>query len=312
MSDNTARRCLSVVVPCFNERATVLDGRRQGPRLAVGGRGRPRRRRLHGRHARGARRRSTTRGCGPAARSATPARAPRCARASPRPPPTTSSSRTPTWSTTRPSTPTLLEPLEAGDADVVFGSRFLSGRPHRVLYFWHSLGNRVLTLLSNMFTDLNLTDMETCYKAFRREVLQGLDARGGPLRHRAGDHGQGRPGAVADLRGRRRLRRAHVRRGQEDRVARRLARASCASCATPPSANACAGAARGRRSARRLSIASSRGRAAPHRVTSSIDSTTIRPDIFDRPYRRSVNTIGVSITRQPWRTSRRTSSVRKA
>ena len=69
---------------------------------------------------------------------------------------------------------TMLEPLEAGLADVVFGSRFLSGRPHRVLYFWHSVGNRTLTLLSNMFTDLNLTDMETCYKAFRREVLEHL------------------------------------------------------------------------------------------------------------------------------------------
>jgi glycosyltransferase involved in cell wall biosynthesis len=68
----------------------------------------------------------------------------------------------------------MLEPLESGLADVVFGSRFLSGRPHRVLYFWHSLGNRALTLLSNMFTDLNLTDMETCYKAFRREVLEHL------------------------------------------------------------------------------------------------------------------------------------------
>ena len=69
---------------------------------------------------------------------------------------------------------TMLEPLEAGNADVVFGSRFLSGRPHRVLYYWHSLGNRTLTLLSNMFTDLNLTDMETCYKAFRREVLDTI------------------------------------------------------------------------------------------------------------------------------------------
>ncbi len=68
----------------------------------------------------------------------------------------------------------LLSPLEEGRADVVFGSRFLSGRPHRVLYFWHSAGNRLLTLLSNMFTDLNLTDMETCYKAFRREVIQGI------------------------------------------------------------------------------------------------------------------------------------------
>ena len=69
---------------------------------------------------------------------------------------------------------TMLEPLEAGLADVVFGSRFLSGRPHRVLYFWHSLGNRLLTLLSNMFTNLNLTDMETCFKAFRREVLDTI------------------------------------------------------------------------------------------------------------------------------------------
>ncbi len=69
----------------------------------------------------------------------------------------------------------MLQPLLAGDADVVFGSRFQSGRPRRVLYFWHSVGNRLLTLLSNMFTDLNLTDMETCFKAFRREVVQGLD-----------------------------------------------------------------------------------------------------------------------------------------
>jgi glycosyltransferase involved in cell wall biosynthesis len=68
----------------------------------------------------------------------------------------------------------VLEPLERGVADVVFGSRFVTGRPHRVLYFWHSLGNRTLTLLSNMFTDLNLTDMETCYKCFRREVLDSF------------------------------------------------------------------------------------------------------------------------------------------
>ncbi|HVM10432.1 MAG TPA: glycosyltransferase family 2 protein [Acidimicrobiales bacterium] len=68
----------------------------------------------------------------------------------------------------------LLEPLLDGRADVVFGSRFLAGRPHRVLYFWHSVGNKLLTLLSNMFTDLNLTDMETCYKVFRREVLDSF------------------------------------------------------------------------------------------------------------------------------------------
>ena len=73
--------------------------------------------------------------------------------------------------------PDLLGPLLTGDADVVYGSRFVSGRPHRVLYFWHSLGNRFLTLLSNAFTDLNLTDMETCYKAFRREVIQSIELR---------------------------------------------------------------------------------------------------------------------------------------
>ena len=65
----------------------------------------------------------------------------------------------------------VLAPILEGDADVVYGSRFLSGRPHRVLYYWHSVGNRLLTIASNMFTNLNLTDMETCYKAFRREVL---------------------------------------------------------------------------------------------------------------------------------------------
>jgi len=68
----------------------------------------------------------------------------------------------------------LLEPLEAGQADVVYGSRFLGGGPHRVLYFWHSVGNSILTLLSNMLTNLNMTDMETCYKAFRREVIQAI------------------------------------------------------------------------------------------------------------------------------------------
>ena len=69
----------------------------------------------------------------------------------------------------------LLGPLLDGHADVVFGSRFLGGGPHRVLYFWHTVGNRFLTTVSNAFTDLNLTDMETCYKAFRREVLDSLE-----------------------------------------------------------------------------------------------------------------------------------------
>jgi glycosyltransferase involved in cell wall biosynthesis len=71
----------------------------------------------------------------------------------------------------------LVKPLMEGIADVVIGSRFVSTVPHRVLYFWHSLGNRFLTLLSNMLTDLNITDMETCYKLFRREVIQNIELK---------------------------------------------------------------------------------------------------------------------------------------
>lgn len=70
--------------------------------------------------------------------------------------------------------PKLIKPIADGDADVVFGSRFIGAEPHRVLYFWHMVGNRFLTLLSNMFTNLNLTDMETCYKLFRREIIQKI------------------------------------------------------------------------------------------------------------------------------------------
>lgn len=70
--------------------------------------------------------------------------------------------------------PKLLEPILDGHADVVYGSRFIGGGPHRVVYFWHSVGNRFLTLLSNMMTDINLTDMEVCYKVFRREVLASI------------------------------------------------------------------------------------------------------------------------------------------
>lgn len=68
----------------------------------------------------------------------------------------------------------LLAPLLSGKADVVFGSRFAGGESHRVLYFWHSMGNKFLTLLSNMFTNLNLTDMETCYKMFKRHLIQNI------------------------------------------------------------------------------------------------------------------------------------------
>ena len=70
--------------------------------------------------------------------------------------------------------PLVIQPIIDGKADVVFGSRFQSGRPHRVVYFWHRIGNGFLTLLSNIFTDLNLTDMETCYKAFKRHVIQSV------------------------------------------------------------------------------------------------------------------------------------------
>jgi len=70
--------------------------------------------------------------------------------------------------------PIVVEPIFEGKADVVYGSRFQGGRPHRVLYYWHSVGNRMLTLLSNMLTDLNLTDMETCYKAFRGDIIRSM------------------------------------------------------------------------------------------------------------------------------------------
>ncbi len=71
----------------------------------------------------------------------------------------------------------LLKPVLKGFADVVFGSRFMGGNPHRILFFWHSIGNYWLTVFSNMTTDLNLTDMETCYKLFRRDIIQGLDLK---------------------------------------------------------------------------------------------------------------------------------------
>ena len=71
--------------------------------------------------------------------------------------------------------PPMLKLIEEGKADVVYGSRFMGGNPHRVLYFWHYVGNKLLTLLSNMLTNLNLTDMETCYKMFRREIIQSIE-----------------------------------------------------------------------------------------------------------------------------------------
>jgi len=70
--------------------------------------------------------------------------------------------------------PLMLEPIIQGKADVVFGSRFMGGKAHRAVYYWHSLGNWLLTTMSNMFTNINLTDMETCYKAFKREIIQAI------------------------------------------------------------------------------------------------------------------------------------------
>ena len=75
--------------------------------------------------------------------------------------------------------PKLMGPIVDGKADVVFGSRFMGGEPHRVCYFWHMIGNKFLTLVSNMMTNLNLTDMETCYKVFRRDVLQKIQIEEG-------------------------------------------------------------------------------------------------------------------------------------
>lgn len=71
----------------------------------------------------------------------------------------------------------MLKPILNGMGDVVYGSRFIGSNPHRILFFWHSLGNKVLTTLSNMFTNLNLTDMETCYKLFRADIIKGIDLK---------------------------------------------------------------------------------------------------------------------------------------
>ncbi|NQU52272.1 MAG: glycosyltransferase family 2 protein [Bacteroidetes bacterium] len=71
----------------------------------------------------------------------------------------------------------LLKPIAEGNADVVYGSRFMGGNPHRILFFWHSLGNKFLTMVSNMFTNMNLSDMETCYKLFKSDIIKNLDLR---------------------------------------------------------------------------------------------------------------------------------------
>jgi glycosyltransferase involved in cell wall biosynthesis len=114
--------------------------------------------------------------------------------------------------------PRLLQPILDNKADVVFGSRFFGGECHRVLYFWHYVGNRFLTLLSNASTNLNLTDMETCYKVFRREIIQALELR----EDRFGFEPE-ITAKVPDLRSGHFLRRADLRGRQEDWLARRRA-----------------------------------------------------------------------------------------
>ena len=132
----------------------------------------------------------------------TRARARRCGAACANRPATWSSSRTPTSNTIPREYTQLIRPILDGEADVVYGSRFLgSPRGHRVLYFWHSVGNRLLTTLSNMFSDLNLTDMETCYKVMVRKRRGPSRSAITRLRHRAGDHAEGRGDARARLRG---------------------------------------------------------------------------------------------------------------
>ena len=101
--------------------------------------------------------------------------------------------------------PRLLYPMIAHGADVVYGSRFLGGEMRRVAYFWHSVANQILTLLSNMLTNFNLTDMETGYKAFRREVIQSVQFTEDRIRLRAGDHRKARAQGLQVLRGQHRL-----------------------------------------------------------------------------------------------------------
>ena len=113
--------------------------------------------------------------------------------------------------------PALLAPILDGRADVVYGSRFLGG-PHRVLFYWHSVGNKFLTRLCNMVSNLNLTDMETCYKVFRSEHPEEDRPQVPAVRVRARGHHQDLPAQVPDLRGPHLLRRPRLLRGQEDRL----------------------------------------------------------------------------------------------
>ena len=116
----------------------------------------------------------------------------------------------------------LIAPIERGVADVVYGSRLTGGAPQRAYLFWHLIGNRFLSLLTGVLFNTTLSDMETGYKAFRADVLRSLRLSAGRLRDRARDHRRGLPPQAARLRDADRVLRAHVRRGQEHHVARRL------------------------------------------------------------------------------------------
>jgi glycosyltransferase involved in cell wall biosynthesis len=116
--------------------------------------------------------------------------------------------------------PKLLKPILEGKADVVYGSRFVGGDSHRVLYFWHYLGNRLLTLMSNAFTNLNLTDMETCYKVFRREIIQSIRIEENRFGFSRG-HREGRGSTAASTKSASHF--AEPTQGAEDRIARRRA-----------------------------------------------------------------------------------------
>ena len=118
--------------------------------------------------------------------------------------------------------PLLIEPIERGLADVVYGSRLSGGRPQRAYLFWHMVGNRFLSFVTGLLYNTTLSDMETGYKAFRVDVLKSLDLRGGRLRDRAGDHGEDLQAEAAHLRGADLLLRPHLRGRQEDHLARRL------------------------------------------------------------------------------------------
>ena len=163
---------------------------------------------------------SATAPCASSCTSTTAGRAPRCAPGSRTRPATTCSSRTPTSSTTPRTGRSCSRRCSAASARVVYGSRFTGER--RNMLFLHWIGNRLLSLTTNVLYNTTLSDMETCYKLVDRELLDDLDLRVGPLRHRARDHRQDPEAGHPHLRGADLVHGPRVRRGQEDHVARRL------------------------------------------------------------------------------------------